>query len=142
MWRPPLVATLAAVLLLSPALPARAVRAKTISVKLTDAGCPKQLKTVAGPTTFKVENVDADAVTEFEVLSGDRVLGEKENLSPGLSGEFTLTLKAGTYETYCPGGDRERGKLVVSGTSSTTLSPQAQTAVDQYRAYVQDQTAQ
>src|SRR3954454_16785370 len=109
---PPLVAMLAAVALLAVPGPAGAAKTKTISVKLTDAGCPKQLETVAGPTTFKVKNVDADAVSEFEVLSGDRVLGEKENLSPGLSGEFTLTLKAGPYTTYCPGGERERGKLV------------------------------
>ncbi len=139
---PPVAAALTATMMwASPGL-AAAAKTKTISVKLTDAGCPKRLKTVAGPTTFKVKNVDADAVTEFEVLSGDRVLGEKENLSPGLSGEFTLTLKTGKYETYCPGGDRERGELVVTGTSSTALAPQAQAAVDQYRAYVQDQTAQ
>jgi iron uptake system component EfeO len=139
---PPLVATMAALLLLAVPGPAGAAKTKTISVKLTNAGCPKQLKTVAGPTTFKVKNVDADAVSEFEVLSGDRVLGEKENLSPGLSGEFTLTLKAGSYTTYCPGGERERGKLVVSGGGDTQLAPEGQSAVDQYRAYVQDQTVQ
>jgi iron uptake system component EfeO len=139
---PPLVAMLAAVLLLAVTGPAGAAKTKTISVMLTNAGCPKQLKTVAGPTTFKVKNVDADAVSEFEVLSGNRVLGEKENLSPGLSGEFTLTLKAGSYTTYCPGGGRERGKLVVSGGGDTQLAPEGQAAVDQYRAYVQDQTAE
>jgi iron uptake system component EfeO len=139
---PSLVATLAALLLLAVPGPAGAAKTKTISVKLTNDGCPKQLKTEAGPTTFKVKNIDADAVSEFEVLSGDRVLGEKENLSPGLSGEFTLTLKAGSYTTYCPGGERERGKLEVAGSGDTKLSTEGQAAVDQYRAYVQEQTAQ
>jgi iron uptake system component EfeO len=115
-------------------------KSKTVKVKLTDAGCPKSIKTVAGPTTFKITNVDATAVSEFEILSGDRILGERENLAPGLSGSFTLTLKAGTYTTFCPGGDRERGKLTVTGTAADELSPEGQAAVDAYRTYVTAQT--
>ena len=97
-----------------------AAKSTTVKVKLTDAGCPKKVTIKAGPTTFKIKNVDASSVSEFEILSGDKVIGEKENLSPGLSGQFSLTLKPGTYTTLCPGGDRERGKLVVtrSGTAS------------------------
>ena len=64
---------------------------------------------------FEVRNVDATAVTEFEVLSGDRILGEKENLPPGFSGSLSLRLAPGTYELYCPGADTERGELTVVG---------------------------
>lgn len=106
-------------------LVASAAGAKTakVEVKLTDAGCPKRLTAPAGKIRFEVENVDAASVTEFEVLKkGGGVLGEKENLTPGLSGDFTLTLKAGTYTTYCPGGDREKGTLVVKGTTALAAS--------------------
>ena len=102
--------------------PAASAKPSTVKVELTDAGCPKSITTKAGKIVFEVENVDATAVTEFEVLKGDGVLGEKENLTPGLSGEFTLTLKAGTYTTYCPNGERERGKLVVKGATDLAAS--------------------
>ncbi|MET0627472.1 MAG: iron uptake system protein EfeO [Acidimicrobiia bacterium] len=121
---------------------ASAAKTSTVKIALTDDGCPKTVKTVAGPNTFKVKNEDASAVSEFEILSGDRILGEKENLTPGLSGEFSLTLKAGEYTTYCPGGDREKGTLIVTGTAATKLSPAGETAVETYRTYVEDQATQ
>jgi high-affinity iron transporter len=92
---------------------------KEIEVKITDKGCPKRLETKAGKNTFAVENVDSGAVTEFEVLDGKKVIGEKENLPPGLSGSFTVTLQPGTYTTLCPNGDREKGVLVVTGAATT-----------------------
>ena len=49
------------------------------------------------------------------MLDGDEVLGEKENLSDGLSGNFSLTLEQGKYTLYCPGGTDERGTLTVTG---------------------------
>src|SRR6185503_6284578 len=65
----------------------------TIEVKLTDAGCdPAAMKLVAGRTTFKVTNAGTGRVSELEVLSGQRILGEKENLLAGMSGSFTLDL--------------------------------------------------
>jgi iron uptake system EfeUOB component EfeO/EfeM len=92
-----------------------AAKQQTVTVKLTTAGCPKSLKAAAGPITFKVTNDGAANVSEFEVMSGHRVLGEVENLAPDLTRSFTVTLESGTYRTYCPGGDtRERAKLVVS----------------------------
>lgn len=90
--------------------------AKKMSFALTDAGCePNLAKAPAGPIAFEVENEGASEVTEFEVLRGDEVLGEKENLSDGLSGSFTLTLEPGRYTLYCPGGSDERGTLTVTG---------------------------
>jgi iron uptake system component EfeO len=89
----------------------------TVEISLTDAGCdPAHLEIPAGPTKFEIINDGADAVTEFEVLDGGKVLGERENLTPGLSGDFSITLKPGTYTTLCPNGKTAaEGKLVVTG---------------------------
>src|SRR5699024_3854623 len=58
----------------------------------------------AGPVTFKVTNKTAPAITEVELLSNNRILGEKENLAPGLPAvSFTVTLDGGDYRVYCPG---------------------------------------
>src|SRR3954452_2012594 len=82
-----------------------AAGAKTVELKLTDAGCsPARLKLDAGRTTFKVTNTGTGRVSELEILKGARILGEKENLVAGLSGSFTLTLQPGEYTLSCPGG--------------------------------------
>jgi iron uptake system component EfeO len=89
--------------------------AKTMSFTLTDAGCePNEVRVPPGPVRFEVENAGTSAVTEFEILDGDEIVGEVENLSEGLSGEFSATLEAGRYTLYCPGGTDERGTLAVS----------------------------
>jgi iron uptake system component EfeO len=88
--------------------------AKKMSFELTDAGCvPHNAHAPAGPILFEVENDGTTKVTEFEVLDGDEILGEKEDLSDGLSGSFSLTLEKGEYTLYCPGGSDERGTLTV-----------------------------
>jgi iron uptake system component EfeO len=90
--------------------------AKRMSFKLTDAGCvPNTAKAPAGPIAFEVENAGTAKVTEFEVMDGDTILGEVENLSDGFSKTFSLTLEQGEYTLYCPGGSDERGTLTVSG---------------------------
>ena len=90
--------------------------AKRMSFTLTDAGCePNSASAPAGPIVFEVENAGTTKVTEFELLDGDTILAEKENLSDGLSGSFWLDLEAGTYTLYCPGGSDERGTLTVTG---------------------------
>jgi iron uptake system component EfeO len=116
---------------------------RDVSVKITDAGCePAKLAVKAGPTTFKVENDGAAKVTEYEVLDGATILGEAENIAPGLSGKFSLTLKPGTYTLYCPGGTTsERGTLEVTGTG-VAASAAATAAVATYRRYVEEQTAE
>jgi iron uptake system component EfeO len=112
--------------------------AKTFSVQLTDEGCdPHTARIPAGPVTFEVENAGTSKVSEFEVLEGDTILGEKENLSDGFSGSFSLTLEEGTYTMYCPGGAVERGELTVTGGASAAPDPQLRGAVDDYRAYIE-----
>ena len=137
-----LVASAVVTLVVFAAAPVASAKSTDVKVTLTDDGCPKVIKAPAGPSTFKIKNDDATAVSEFEILSGDKILGERENLTPGLSGAFSLTLKPGTYTTYCPGGDREKGQLIVTGTAATKLSPAGEAAVESYRTYVEDQAAQ
>ena len=87
-----------------------------ISIEITDDGCPAAESSYdSGPFTFEIENVSGTGVTEFEVLEGDRILGEKENLPPGFSGSFSLDLGPGTYTLYCPGAATERTDIEVVG---------------------------
>jgi iron uptake system component EfeO len=90
--------------------------AKKLSFELTDEGClPHAAKAPAGPITFEAENTGSSEVTEIEVMEGEEILGEEENLTEGLSGSFSVTLEAGRYTIYCPGGSDERGTLTVTG---------------------------
>jgi iron uptake system component EfeO len=117
--------------------------AKTLSFELTDEGClPHQASAPTGPIAFEAENTGSSKVTEIEIMEGEEILGEKENLSEGLSGSFSLTLDAGRYTVYCPGGDVERGTLTVTGNSSAKPSPRAGAAVADYREYLEENTKQ
>lgn len=70
----------------------------------------------AGPVTFTVDNQSATGVTEVELLQDERILGEKENLAPGLDPvSFTVTLGGGKYQIYCPGASTEMTDLTVTG---------------------------
>lgn len=77
----------------------------------------------AGPISFTVTNKTATGITEVELLSHNRILGEKENLAPGLpSVGFTLTLDGGEYQIYCPGAAQEMQSFTVTGTAATRPS--------------------
>jgi iron uptake system component EfeO len=117
--------------------------AKKLSFTLTDAGCePAEAKVPAGPVNFEVTNDGSADVTELEVLDGDKILGERENITEGLSGSFSLTLDKGEYTLYCPNGtESERGTLTVTGGSGATSSPELDAAVARYRAYVERNAA-
>jgi FTR1 family protein len=118
--------------------------ARTVAVQISDEGClPATLKLAAGPTNFKVTAKGSGKATEYEIVKGDRILGERENLTPGLDATFSLNLDPGEYESYCPGADRERGKVIVSGTktgSGTTGATELKAATTAYRTYVEGQT--
>jgi iron uptake system component EfeO len=115
---------------------------RTVEVKLTDAGCdPAAIKLDAGRTTFKVTNAGTGRVSELEVLSGQRILGEKENLVAGLSGSFTLDLEPGEYAMSCPGGTAAATGVVTVGgkTIASAGDPRLQAAVAGYQRYVSTQ---
>lgn len=117
--------------------------AKRMSFGLTDAGCdPHNAKAPAGPITFEAENTGSGSVTELEVLDGDTILGEVENLSEGLSGSFSLTLEEGEYTLRCNGGSEEDGALTVTGAGKARTSPEIEAAVAQYREYLEKNTAE
>jgi len=94
---------------------------KSVTVALSDAGCsPSSIKIEPGPTTFTVSNSGTTKVSEFEILDGSRIIGEKENLIEGLDGDFTLNMKPGRYTIACPGGSSAAtGDLVVAGAAAT-----------------------
>src|SRR4051794_25674205 len=139
-----LVLALALVLLGCGGADTAAPGARQVTVKLTDAGCePAQLKVAAGPTTFLVSNAGTGKVSEFEVLDGDRILGEKENLAAGLSGKFSLNLTAGSYRLSCPGGtSAATGSLQVSGAAGVSSDARLEAATAGYRSYVETQAGE
>ena len=115
--------------------------AKNMAFKLTDAGCePHDAKAPAGPINFEVENAGTSKVSELEIMDGETILGETENLSDGLSGSFALTLEKGEYVIFCPGGEDDRGTLTVSGDLEAENSPEVEAAVEQYRDYIEQNT--
>ncbi len=116
----------------------------TIHVRATaDKGCvPDHTHLAAGGVTVNVTNVDATAVSEVEILSGHRIVGEKENLPPGLSGEFAVTLQSGEYTLYCPGASPERRTLTVTGKAAPvdeSMAALLKTATGNYGDYVTTQ---
>ena len=95
----------------------------------------------AGPVTFTVTNVSAPGLTEVELRQDQRIIGEKENLAPGLPAvSFTSTLDGGTYEVYCPGADTEKQDLTISGTAPTPKDQSAaallEAGTQTYASYV------
>jgi iron uptake system component EfeO len=117
-------------------------KGQKVAISLTADGCnPAPTSIPAGATTFEVKNVSADSVSEAELLKDDLIMGEKENLTPGLSGTFSLNLKPGKYSVYCPNAKKDTWDFQVTGTAaSSALSPEVQalltTATTQYHDYV------
>lgn len=123
-----------------------AAGADSVKVVLTDQGCepsPSQVET--GKRTFSVSNDGANGVSEAELRAenGQSILGERENISPGLSGTFTLNLAEGTYKIYCPGAKQDTWTFTVKGGEKVADwhdNPALVKAVDGYADYVQTQT--
>ncbi len=86
----------------------------TVVVAITNDGCqPNPATVAAGHVTFDVSNVGADKVSEIELEQNGNVVGEKENLAPGLSGSFSVDLAAGEYTIVCPGAATSNATLHV-----------------------------
>ena len=102
----------------------------------------------SGPLTFKVRN-SGDEVTEFYLLGDDgvRVVGEVENIGPGLTRDLLVQARPGRYFAVCkPGmvGDGIRSVFTVTD-SGASIGPADDTARQltdaeaAYVAYVKDQ---
>jgi iron uptake system component EfeO len=122
-----------------------------VNVSITPDGCePDRSSVPAGPTEFKIHNNGADSITEAELLgANDVIVGEKENLAAGLSGSFTLNVKPGRYQLYCPGGKTaEKVPFTVTETAAdqapavNAAKPELSAATAGYAVYVKGQVAQ
>lgn len=126
--------------------------AQTVSVTITDDSCTAEPAEIpAGPVTFEISN-QGGTPNELEVLSEDQlqIESEQENVGPGTTAELTTALNEGTYYTACK--PNMVGDLV--GTAEFTVTPgetvdvSADTqaaedkAIENYTAYVRDQTGQ
>lgn len=101
--------------------------AAQVKVTLTNDGtdtCTADFTTAAaGPVTFTVENLSAAAITEVELQSELKIIGEKENLAPGLpASSFTVTLDGGAYTLYCLGATPETQTFTVTGQAAAAPS--------------------
>jgi iron uptake system component EfeO len=125
---------------------------RSLSVAATDSTCGVSAGTApSGNLSFRVTN-DGSKVTEFYLLAADglRIVGEVENIGPGLSRDLVVTAAPGSYFTACkPGmvGDGIRAPFSVSD-SGADLTPKGDDkaliaqANTLYAAYVKDQTEQ
>ena len=126
---------------------ASADKSSTVKISLTSDGCePKPAKVPAGAVEFDVTNSGAGSVSEAELRTSDKahILGEQENLTPGLSGGFSLTIQPGTYKINCPGASQPDWTFTVTGQAtgpSWESNPQLVTAVQGYAGYVKQNTA-
>jgi iron uptake system component EfeO len=94
----------------------------------------------AGPVTFTVKNESSTAISEIELQSDERILGEKENLAPGLPAvSFTVTLTGGKYSVYCPGAKKQLQTFTVTGKAAVvadSVSGALKSGIKGYAAYV------
>jgi iron uptake system component EfeO len=122
-------------------------KSSAVTIDLTPQGCqPKPAKITAGEVDFTVTNKDADAVSEAELRTNDlsKILGEQENLTPGLSGSFSLNIQPGSYKINCPGASQQHWTLTVTGKANGPAwqsNTQLASAVNGYTTYVNSQVA-
>jgi iron uptake system component EfeO len=116
-----------------------------ITVAASDDACQLSgSEAGTGPSTFVVTN-NGSKVTEFYVYGeGDRVMGEVENISPGLQRKLVVQLsEPGTYQTSCrPGmvGDGIRNDFTVTGEAKQVdTEGKFKEAADSYKRYVNSQ---
>ncbi|MGI8458302.1 MAG: iron uptake system protein EfeO [Propionibacteriaceae bacterium] len=124
---------------------------RVLSVTATETACDVSAASApSGTLTFSVKNAGT-RVTEFYLLAADglRILGEVENIGPGLTRDLVLTAAPGTYTAACkPGmvGDGIRSSFEVTDSGADTPTGNDKASQDranaQYGAYVKDQTEQ
>ena len=117
-----------------------------VTVNASDTECElSATEATTGASTFNITN-NGTKVTEFYVYSeGERVMGEVENVSPGLSRKLIVQLtEPGTYQTACkPGmvGDGIRSDYKVTGEAvQIDTEGKFKEAADSYKRYVNSQT--
>jgi plastocyanin len=85
-------------------LSASSARAQSVNVTLTEWKVAVEHDTIpAGPVTFKVRN--AGSMSHGFYVRGPGVAKGSKEIPAGQEAPLTVTLKAGTYELYCPLSD-------------------------------------
>ena len=96
---------------------ASAARAQAVTATLTEWKIALAKDTVAaGPVTFRVSN--AGSMNHGFYVHGPGVDKGTRELAKGESATLTVTLKAGTYEIYCPLSD---GSHKMAGMTKTLV---------------------
>lgn len=118
-------------------------RKASVVISAADGCSADKLSFPAGALTFDITNKDATAVSEVELQSGQRIVGEKENLPPGFSGTFSVSVDAGKYTLYCPGAQQENTTITVTGKaaagSDSSVDALLSQGTQEYAAYVTNQ---
>jgi iron uptake system component EfeO len=116
------------------------------TVTASDTACElSATEGATGANMFVITN-NGTKVTEFYVYGeGERVMGEVENISPGLQRKLIVQLgQPGTYQTACkPGmvGDGIRGDFKVTGAEvKIDEAGKFKEASESYKRYVNSQT--
>jgi iron uptake system component EfeO len=130
-----------------------AANPRALTVQSTDAECKLSAANApSGTLTFAVTN-GGSKVTEFYLYGEDglRIVGEVENIGPGITRELVMKVEPGNYITACkPGmvgaGIRAPFAVSDSGEEQQGASGNDVELVEQanqnYREYVEDQTDQ
>ena len=87
----------------------------------------RRCELAAGPTTFKVTNDgQRQGRPSSRSSSGARILGEKENITAGLSGSFSLTLSPALRDSAARAATTRAGTLVVDRAGAAARRPTRQ----------------
>ena len=99
----------------------------------------------AGTIAFTITNTGSKVNEFYLYAEGDRIMGEVENIGPGITREFLVEVtEGGAYETACkPGmvGDGIRNAFTVTGSAGAVKDDDAKLleATESYQRYVNSQ---
>ena len=104
-----------------------------ITVKAADTACDVSATTApAGKISFSINNTGTKTTEFYLYGTGDRIMGEVENIGPGLTRQLIVEVPdGGTYTTACkPGmiGDGIRAPFTVTGTAARSVDENAKLA--------------
>ena len=104
-----------------------------ITVKAADTACDVSATSApAGKISFSINNTGTKTTEFYLYGTGDRIMGEVENIGPGLTRQLIVEVPdGGTYTTACkPGmvGDGIRAPFTVTGSAARSVDENAKLA--------------